>query len=142
VLSRKQYIGWRVMLCVAAFLMSVSAFGTAGADDALKVRTKTGILIGAHEDGVRTFKNIPFAAPPVGNRRWAPPQPPLPWEGERAADTFGPPCTQLDITRMSQARSVLPVGIWIGAALMARRSEDCLSLNVWALEKARSPIRH
>ena len=54
---------------LAAFLVALSGLAAAGADD-LRVRIKTGILIGAYEDGVRTFKNIPFAAPPIGIRRW------------------------------------------------------------------------
>ena len=62
------------------------------------------------ENGVTVFRGIPFAAPPVGALRWKPPQPPIPWQGERAADTFGPACVQRR------------------AALM---SEDCLYLNVW-----------
>ena len=62
------------------------------------------------ENGVTVFRGIPFAAPPVGDLRWKPPQPPIPWQGVRAADTFGPACVQRR------------------AALM---SEDCLYLNVW-----------
>jgi para-nitrobenzyl esterase len=135
-MNMKQYSCWRVVRYVGAGLVSFSVLGAAGADDDVRVRVKTGILIGFHEAGIRTFKNIPFAAPPVGSRRWAPPEPPLPWHGERAADTFGPPCAQLDISRMSQARKVLPAGIWIGAPLMASGREDCLSLNVWTPEKA------
>ena len=61
---------------------------------------------------VTVFRGIPFAAPPVGDLRWKAPQPPVPWRGVRAADTFGPTC-------MQQSR---------GRALM---SEDCLYLNVW-----------
>ena len=125
------------VLCACAVLVALSALAAAGADGGLRVRIKTGILVGAHEDGVRTFKNIPFAAPPIGSRRWAPPQPPPPWDGERAADKFGPPCTQLDISRMSEARNVLPAGVWIGVPLMANGSEDCLSVNVWTPERAR-----
>src|SRR5688572_10719522 len=130
--------GLRILVFVVAFLASLIALGSAGPADDLKVRVKTGILVGSVEDGVRTFKNIPFAAPPVGDLRWAPPQLPLRWDGERAADKFGPPCMQLDILRMPQARKVLPAGIWIGAPLMPDGSEDCLSLNVWAPRKARS----
>jgi para-nitrobenzyl esterase len=126
---------------LGACLISLTALGAAGSDDSLKVRVKTGMLVGSDEDDVRTFKNIPFAAPPVGNLRWAPPQPALPWDGERAADKFGPPCTQLDVSHMSQAKKVLPAGVWIGAPLMASGSEDCLSLNIWAPKKAnRAPV--
>ena len=135
-MGQKQLTDLRVLCLLGACLVSLTALGAAGSDDSLKVRVKTGMLVGSREDDVRTFKNIPFAAPPVGNLRWAPPQPPLPWDGERAADKFGPPCIQLDVARMSQAKEVLPAGVWIGAPLMASGSEDCLSLNIWAPEKA------
>ena len=62
------------------------------------------------DNDVTVFRGIPFAAPPVGDLRWTAPQPPIPWQGVRAADTFGPTCMQR------------------GRALM---SEDCLYLNVW-----------
>jgi para-nitrobenzyl esterase len=135
-MRKKQFNGWLAVVCLGVLLVSLSALRARGAEGALKVRIMTGILSGTYEDGVRTFKNIPFAAPPVGDRRWAPPQPPLPWNGERAAEKFGPSCTQLDISRMSEARKVLPAGVWIGAPLVASASEDCLSLNVWTPEKA------
>lgn len=63
------------------------------------------------DNDVTVFRGIPFAAPPVGDLRWKAPQPPIPWQGVRAADTFGPTCMQPR-----------------GRALM---SEDCLYLNVW-----------
>ncbi len=63
------------------------------------------------DNDVTVFRGIPFAAPPVGDLRWKAPQPPIPWQGVRAADTFGPTCMQ-----------------GRGRALM---SEDCLYLNVW-----------
>src|SRR5437899_3208389 len=45
-------------------------------------------------NGVRMYRGIPFAAPPVGNLRWKEPQPVVTWEGVRAADHFGPACVQ------------------------------------------------
>ena len=65
----------------------------------------------ALDSGVRVYRGIPFAAPPVGDLRWRAPEAPIPWEGVLTADEFAPVCMQ--------QRS---------AALM---SEDCLYLNVW-----------
>jgi len=44
--------------------------------------------------GVRSFKGIPFAQPPVGDLRWREPQPVKNWTGVRSADAFGPRCMQ------------------------------------------------
>src|SRR5262245_6362547 len=62
---------------------------------------------------VKVFKGIPFAAAPVGNLRWKPPQPVAKWDGVRKADEFGPRCMQ----------GGQPGG--------QPKSEDCLYLNVW-----------
>src|SRR5437867_3452521 len=43
---------------------------------------------------IQIYKGIPFAAPPVGNLRWKPPQPVVPWSGTRACTQFGPSCPQ------------------------------------------------
>src|ERR1019366_5779192 len=45
-------------------------------------------------DGEAVFKNIPFAAPPVGNLRWHEPLPAKAWTGVRDASTYGPACYQ------------------------------------------------
>lgn len=62
---------------------------------------------------VHVFKGIPYAAPPVGDLRWRPPQQVAHWDGVRKADQFGPRCMQA-----AQPGSQ-PV------------SEDCLTVNVW-----------
>lgn len=77
--------------------------------------------------GVRVFKGIPFAAPPVGDLRWRPPQPVAHWDGVRAADKYGHVCVQ------SQGRG------WDNIALSSSgpgMSEDCLYLNVWTPAKS------
>ncbi|MCG6189971.1 carboxylesterase/lipase family protein [Maribellus maritimus] len=90
-----------------------------------EVKIKSGILRGVTEGDVSIFKGIPFAAPPVGEFRWRPPQPVKPWKGVRDASEFGPNCAQ---------------GGW-GAApgtIQAGSSEDCLYLNLWKPADARS----
>ncbi|WP_421824568.1 carboxylesterase/lipase family protein [Flagellimonas oceanensis] len=95
------------------------------------VQTASGTLQGSSENGVDSFKGIPYAAPPVGEYRWRPPQPVTPWEGVRDASQYGPNCAQSG---------------W-GAApgtIVEGSSEDCLYLNLWkpssASENAQLPV--
>lgn len=75
-------------------------------------------------NGIRSYKGIPFAAPPVGPLRWKFPQPVVPWEGTRPAKEFGPSSLQ--------SRAVaLVMGVQGGL------DEDCLYLNVWAPTSAK-----
>jgi para-nitrobenzyl esterase len=86
-------------------------------------KTTSGVVRGITEGEVAVFKGIPFAAPPIRELRWRPPQPVIPWQGVRDASTFGPNCAQ---------------GGW-GVApgkLAEGSSEDCLYLNVWKPAKA------
>src|SRR4051812_31371237 len=78
---------------------SLAAFATLGIGIAAQqkpvtVRVDTGDVQGAVDEGVETFKGIPFAAPPVGDLRWRPPQPAAAWTGVRQAAEFGPDCMQ------------------------------------------------
>jgi hypothetical protein len=59
-----------------------------------RVKTANGTVEGTPDKNadVRSFKAIPFAAPPVGDLRWKPPQPVKDWTGVRKADQFGPRC--------------------------------------------------
>lgn len=92
-----------------------------GGSDNLRVSVSGGLLEGTIEigSGVRSFKGIPFATPPVGELRWRPPQPAAPWAGVRAAHQFGPRAMQLPVFGDMNFRS-------------NGMSEDCLYLNVWA----------
>src|SRR5947207_2204765 len=58
------------------------------------VKIDSGQLQGVAADGVVSFKGIPFAAPPVGELRWRPPQPTPKWTGVRQAAEFGSSCMQ------------------------------------------------
>ena len=96
------------------------AWTAASAMAADHVRTKSGIVEGVDNSTskIRTFKGIPFAAPPVGNLRWAPPQTVSSWKGVRKATEFGARCMQGPIFSDMIFRDPGP-------------SEDCLYLNVW-----------
>jgi len=85
------------------------------------VKTSAGAIEGVVEGSLRVFKGIPYAAPPIGEARWRPPQPAANWSGVRAATEFGPACT-------APARRVES----IYSQDIAPFSEDCLVLNVWA----------
>jgi para-nitrobenzyl esterase len=78
-------------------------------------------------DGVRVFRGIPFAAPPVGPLRWRGPQAVAGWSGIRAADRFSAVCPQL--------------GSYPPESAPEPTSEDCLYLNIWTpLEPAAKPL--
>lgn len=64
-----------------------------------QIKTADGTLAGVYNPAtdVRSFKGVPFAAPPIGTLRWQPPTPVKPWEGVRQADKFGPRAMQRPI---------------------------------------------
>ncbi|MET8451954.1 carboxylesterase family protein [Streptomyces sp. NPDC005209] len=80
---------------------------------ATTVRTHDGLVRGAAHDGYRTFEGIPYAAPPVGRLRWAPPHRATPWSGVRDATRPASACPQ-------------PAGEVPGGSI----DEDCLHLNI------------
>src|SRR2546429_127057 len=53
------------------------------------VKVEAGLIQGSAEDGLTVYRGIPYAAPPTGNLRWRPPEPPPKWDGVRAAREFG-----------------------------------------------------
>jgi para-nitrobenzyl esterase len=102
-----------------ALLLSTAALA------ADRVQTASGTLegVGAQENGVRAFKGIPFAEPPVGDLRWKAPRPVKHWTGVREAKQFGPRCMQPAIFSDMVFRS-------------NGMSEDCLYINVWTPAKS------
>ncbi len=117
---------------VQAVLMIAVSFGwlTAMAAPSASrpvVRIAQGALVGrADAQGVRSFKGIPYAKPPVGSLRWRPPVAAGGWKGVRDAGHFGASCIQPPWP----ASSVYDDDI-------SNFSEDCLFLNVWAPARAR-----
>lgn len=105
---------------VAIELLSLALLGPlTSAAFAETVKVEGGLLKGTVEDGLSVYRGIPYAAPPIGDLRWRPPQPGPKWEGVRAADQFGRACVQTN-----SAIADLPAA-----------SEDCLYLNVWTPAK-------
>ena len=89
------------------------------------VTVEGGQIAGVVDRGVRVFKGIPYAAPPVGNLRWRPPQPVVPWTGVRDASDYGAECPQTQYPAGSVYVRPLPP-----------QSEDCLFVNVWTTANA------
>ena len=120
-----------MLLVGACLLVRPGRCAVAPASATDPVRLDAGLVTGVTADGaraVRVFRGIPYAAPPVGARRWRPPQPCAPWEGVRACDRFGSACPQ-------------PPAL-IGGDV-GRHSEDCLFLNLWTAAgeaQARLPV--
>ncbi|GIJ99635.1 hypothetical protein Aspvir_003636 [Aspergillus viridinutans] len=85
------------------------------------ITVESGLLSGLHfPNNTRAFLGIPYAAPPVGDLRWRPPQRPLPWTGVRSAVRFGPCSIQFPPPATS---------LYFGGE--TEFSEDCLYLNVY-----------
>lgn len=89
----------------------------------------TGQIQGHFVEGpsARVYKGIPFAAPPVGDLRWKPPQPAASWDGVRECTEFGSVAPQTSQPFMES---------YPGWAMGAEQNEDCLYLNVWTPEGA------
>jgi para-nitrobenzyl esterase len=95
------------------------------------VTLSLGQLEGTRQEGLAIFKGVPFAAPPVGERRWRPPQPVEPWQGVLHVGQFGMAAPQNPM--------------FDGPGLEDEpepQSEDCLYLNIWSpgLDNRRRPV--
>ena len=91
------------------------------------VKTRSGAVRGRAEQGVIAFKGIPFAAPPVGQRRFVAPVPPQPWDGVREASAFSPTPPQADTS--SQRMPGLDLRPIVGESW--RKGDDYLTINIW-----------
>nr|WP_260396570.1 carboxylesterase family protein [Sphingomonas endophytica] len=110
------------MLAAGGALLSCAAH-------AQTVATESGKVAGSTNDGVTSWKAIPFAAPPVGPLRWRAPQPAGRWSGVRQATAYGHDCMQLPFPSDAAPLGTTP-------------AEDCLTVNVWkpAGGKNRLPV--
>jgi len=104
---------------IAAAALGAGLFAASPAVAQATVTVASGRLAGSDEGDVRVFKGIPYAAPPVGDRRWRPPAPAAPWKGMLDAKAYGHSCLQTPFPGDTQP-------------ITTEMSEDCLTLNVWA----------
>ena len=121
-LVRSRPWAWVALVVAAALAAAMVTIAAAGASrsaaaDAVAcapgtdVQTNSGPVCGSAVNGVDEWLGIPYAAPPVGDLRWQPPQPPAPWTATRQATGFGTSCLS-------------PSNPGSG--------EDCLFVNVWS----------
>ena len=93
------------------------------------VDTTVGRMTGVRGDveGVTIFKGIPYAAPPVGDLRWAPPQAPEAWNGVRVMNTYADACLMYTFDGDMNAEPWKSDFYYME---LPELSEDCLYLNV------------
>lgn len=107
------WLGWSG----AAALLAGCSSGVSAPDPTVAV-VDSGAVQGAAANGVLSYKGIPFAAPPVGDLRWRPPQTTPAWTGIRQATAYGHDCMQKPFPSDAAPLGTTP-------------AEDCLVLNVW-----------
>jgi para-nitrobenzyl esterase len=105
----------RNLILINPFLLVALILFTGYAVNGAPVKTENGLVQGTIEDGLRIYRGIPYAAPPVGELRWKAPQPAQKWSGILPADKFGP----ASIQNNPAITDLAPPG------------EDCLYLNIW-----------
>jgi len=112
----------KIVIAALAFASAVPALVADPIVDA-----PAGKVSGTSDAGLRVFKGIPYAMPPVGAKRWTAPVAQPRWTGTRRATDFGPACVQPQAPNATVYSGVpMPV------------SEDCLTLNIWTPAKAKN----
>jgi len=124
----------KVFACASLIVASMAAVpGREGFDT--PVRVAGGVVSGVRgrDPSITVFKGLPFAAPPVGDRRWRAPGPVAAWQGVRKADSFGASCMQTIVDERKP---------WTYEFMTHTDvSEDCLYLNVWTAARSRTDKR-
>lgn len=115
---------WSIATALMAALAALTC--TAAPAPGLEVTVEGGTVRGVERQDLRLFRNIPYAAAPVGALRWRPPEAPKPWQGVRDASDFGAYCPQNMGPDRAQELAGYPM------------SEDCLTVNLWMPAKSTS----
>ena len=120
-------VSWSLLIAIVVFgeVSGVASKGIGGT----VVQTTAGPVRGETEGNVQVFRGIRFAQPPIGQLRFGPPLPVIPWTDVRPALDFAPACPQLvSIDPTENNNSVM--------------SEDCLAVNVWTprIDDTKRPV--
>ncbi len=127
-----------ILSLVVVALVGLTAPSARAADP--DVETTAGIVRGDTDDGVAVFRGIPYAAPPIGRQRWAPPRSVEAWPGVRDATRYGAICMQrfpqgdtlddiLELNGVGWFKRLLTRS-YLALRSRPKQSEDCLFLNV------------
>jgi len=116
-----------ILSSLLSLMMVFAPLPDSAPDPVDTMRLENGAVQGAVTGDVVAFKGLPYAAPPIGERRWRPPGPVQDWEGVRDATTYGALCIQPPANG-DPGVGPLPM------------SEDCLTLNVWAPVERSGPL--
>lgn len=129
----KRRSGHRERLSIFRNILAASLFfSTTAALASQVVESPAGTVSGVSLDGVTVFRGIPYAAAPVGELRWKPPEAKRLWDGVLDATEFGPICHQPEFPNV-------PANIYYEH--LPAMSEDCLSLNIWRPDGAdKAPV--
>lgn len=103
---------------IAALALCTHAWAALRQPQLVLAETLQGEVLGESLGDVLAFRGIPYASPPIGERRFRPPEPPVRWAGIRSALDMGPACPQLIDTDPTENNDEV-------------MSEDCLTLNIW-----------
>ncbi|XP_023615637.1 neuroligin-1 isoform X1 [Myotis lucifugus] len=135
-------LGASLTLCVLACLLQAAHVLSQKLDDADPlVTTNFGKIRGIKKElnneilgPVIQFLGVPYAAPPTGEHRFQPPEPPSPWSDTRNATQFAPVCPQ-NIIDGRLPEVMLPVwftnNLDVVSSYVQDQSEDCLYLNIY-----------
>lgn len=122
--------GTRVTRLFVLLLVAVFSSMSVSAAEQPTLTAAQGKIVGLTGSDVHSFKSIPYALPPVGQRRWQAPEPAGGWSGVRDATAFSPACAQPPYPENS-----------FYASASQPTSEDCLYLNVWTPDaKGKAPV--
>ncbi len=106
-----------LLMTATVMIVGMTVIMSGCGDDAVKVKCENGVMVGKTDEGVTSFKGVPFAKPPVGDLRWKAPEAPDPSEEEIECLDFG-------YTALQYEWPTEPASSY-------EKNEDCLTLNIW-----------